>query len=68
MNNLAKHHGVGPPEARGPMHLHRLHRLRLAMAAVMLHIWNAIVFQFASHLVDFFFNFFQNIAKFTLRC
>jgi len=23
-NNLPKHHGVGPPEARGPMQLHRL--------------------------------------------
>jgi len=27
MNNLPKHHGAGPPEARGPMQLHRLHRL-----------------------------------------
>jgi len=24
MNNLLKHHGAGPPEARGPMQLHRL--------------------------------------------
>jgi len=24
MNNLPKHHGAGPPEARGPMQLHRL--------------------------------------------
>jgi len=24
MNNLPKHHGARPPEARGPMQLHRL--------------------------------------------
>jgi len=24
MNNLPKHHGVGPPEVRGSMQLHRL--------------------------------------------
>jgi len=24
MNNLPKHHGAGPPEARSPMQLHRL--------------------------------------------
>jgi len=33
MNNLPKHHGAGPQrrgatEARGPMQLHRLHRLK----------------------------------------
>jgi len=28
MNNLPKHHGAEPPEARGPMQLHRLHRLK----------------------------------------
>jgi len=28
MNNLPKHHGAGPPEARRPMQLHRLHRLK----------------------------------------
>jgi len=28
MNNLPKHHGAGLPEARGPMQLHRLHRLK----------------------------------------
>ena len=28
MDNLPKHHGAGPPEARGPMQLHRLHRLK----------------------------------------
>jgi len=28
MNNLPKHHGAGIPEARGPMQLHRLHRLK----------------------------------------
>ena len=27
MNNLPKHHGAGPSEVRGPMQLHRLHRL-----------------------------------------
>ena len=27
-NNLPKHHGAGPPEARGPMQLQRLHRLK----------------------------------------
>jgi len=27
MNNLPKHHGVKPPEAWGPIQLHRLHRL-----------------------------------------
>jgi len=26
MNNLRKHHGAGPPEARVPMQLHHLHR------------------------------------------
>jgi len=25
MNNLPKHYGAGPPEARGPMQLHRLY-------------------------------------------
>jgi len=28
MNNLPKRHGAGPPEARGPMQLQRLHRLK----------------------------------------
>ena len=28
MNNLPKHHGVGLPDARGLMQLHRLHRLK----------------------------------------
>jgi len=28
MNNLPNHHGPGPPEARGPMQQHRLHRLK----------------------------------------
>jgi len=28
MNNLPKHHGAGPPEAPGPIQLHRLHRLK----------------------------------------
>jgi len=28
MNNQPKQHGAGPPEARGPMQLHRLHRLK----------------------------------------
>jgi len=28
MINLPKHHGAGRPEARGPMQLHRLHRLK----------------------------------------
>jgi len=28
MNNLPKHHGAGSPEARGPMQLHRSHRLK----------------------------------------
>jgi len=28
INNLPNPHGVGPPEARGPMQLHRLHRLK----------------------------------------
>jgi len=28
MNNSSKHHGARPPEARGPMQLHRLHRLK----------------------------------------
>jgi len=28
LNNLPKHYGAGPPEERGPMQLHRLHRLR----------------------------------------
>jgi len=32
MNNLPKHHGAGPQEARGPMQLHRLHRLKAGPA------------------------------------
>jgi len=28
INNLADHHGTGPPEKRGPMQSHRLHRLK----------------------------------------
>jgi len=28
LNNLPNHHGAGPPEARGPMQPHRLHRLK----------------------------------------
>jgi len=32
MNNLPKHHGTGPPEGRGPMQLHRLHRLKASPA------------------------------------
>jgi len=28
INNLPKHHGAGPTEARGPMQPHRLHRLK----------------------------------------
>jgi len=28
INNLPKRHGVGPPEGRGPMQPHRLHRLK----------------------------------------
>jgi len=32
MNNLSNHHGAGPPEARGPMQPHRLHRLKAALA------------------------------------
>ena len=28
MNNLPKHHGAGPPEARDPMQLHRLRWLK----------------------------------------
>jgi len=28
MNNLPKHHGAEPLEARGSMQLHRLHRLK----------------------------------------
>jgi len=27
INKLTKHHGAGPPDTRGPMQLHRLHRL-----------------------------------------
>jgi len=32
MNSLFKHHGAGPPEVRGPMQLHRLHRLKAGPA------------------------------------
>jgi len=28
INNRPKRHGAGPPEARGPMQPHRLHRLK----------------------------------------
>jgi len=28
MNNLPKHRGMGPQEARDPMQLHRVHRLK----------------------------------------
>jgi len=34
MNNLPKHHGAVPPEARGPMQLHRLHRLKASPAHI----------------------------------
>ena len=30
-NNQHKHHGAGPPEARGPMQLQRLHQLKSAL-------------------------------------
>jgi len=30
--NLSKHYGAEPPEARGPMQLHRLHRLEAGPA------------------------------------
>jgi len=33
MNNPPKHHGARPPEARGPMQLHRLHRLKAGPGA-----------------------------------
>jgi len=33
MNNLPKHHGAGLPDARGPMQLHQLHRLKAGPAA-----------------------------------
>jgi len=36
MNNLPKHHGAGPPEARGPMQLHRLHRLKAGPGCVIM--------------------------------
>jgi len=32
MNNLLEHHGAGPPEARGPLQLHRLHWLKAGPA------------------------------------
>jgi len=33
MNNLTKHHGAGPPEARGQMQPHRLRRFMAGRAS-----------------------------------
>jgi len=35
INNLPKHHGAGPAEARGPMQLHRLHRFKAGPAPTL---------------------------------
>ena len=35
MSNLPKHHGAGPPEARGPMQMHWLHRLKAGPAYIV---------------------------------
>jgi len=40
MNNLSKHHGARPPEARGPMQPHRLHRLKASPAAHIIMMTN----------------------------
>ena len=40
MNILPKHHGAGPPEARGPMQLHRLHRLKAGPGGAGSGAWN----------------------------
>jgi len=39
INNLSNHHGAGPPEARGPMQPHRLHRLKAGPAAQYKTTW-----------------------------
>ena len=36
MNNLPEHHSPGPPEARGTMQLHRLHRLKAGPARLVI--------------------------------
>jgi len=35
MNNVPKQHAAGPPEARDPMQLHRLHRLEAGPVAAL---------------------------------
>ena len=43
MNNLSKHHCVGLPEARVPMQLHRLHRLKAGPVKLFLFEGSSIV-------------------------
>jgi len=40
INNLPNHHGAGPPEARGPMQPHRLHRFKAGPVHLLL-LWLA---------------------------
>jgi len=55
MDNLPKHHGAGPPEAPGPMQLHRLLRLKAGPAcfAGVCEIFTAVVseLQHGPHVV-----------------
>jgi len=37
INNLPKHHGAEPPDTRGAMQLHRLHRV--AVDCIALNYW-----------------------------
>jgi len=63
MKYIPKHHGVGPQRRGAQCSCIGYIGLRPALAAVMLHIWYAIAFQFDSHLVDFPFLFFLLFAK-----
>ena len=46
MNNLPKHHGAGPAEARGPTQLHRVYRLKVGHADIYLFIFWKDIFIF----------------------
>jgi len=43
INNSLNRHGAGPPEARGPMHPHRLHRLKAGLIISTVKFINEIV-------------------------
>ena len=56
MSNLPKHHGAGPPEARGPMQMHWLHRLKAGPAYIVGEIYTLQYLKMSDSLLrkDFF--------------